>query len=107
MLTFIKELHYVNTKYTCHHVESMYNSVNIYVIIFLYFYCSCFTAFLAQLLYTTAELIGWVVICPVRRPATIRFSTYSSKPLAGFSSNLMGMYLGWVSTKFVQLATLQ
>ena len=62
----------------------------------------------ADLSVSWGELIPWVSIrrtsVVVRQQLT--FST-SQKPLARSTANLVGMCLGWVSTKFLQMAKVQ
>ena len=45
-------------------------------------------------------VVGVVVVVGVN---IFSFSTSSLKPLHGFASNFMGMFLGWTPTKFVKM----
>ena len=58
-----------------------------------------------QVFFSSADLSVQLSFCrhlsSVVRPSSITFLTSSQNPSAGFTSNLVGMYLGWISTKFV------
>ena len=58
-----------------------------------------------------AELIGWVVVPSVVCPSIVRpqlhFHLFLQNLVARLSSDLVGMYLGWVSTRFVQMVMLR